>query len=54
MSNKKLGIMLLFAVFIFPAMSLAESSSSNGLVSGAGVSSSSNSLSKKEASQNTQ
>jgi len=36
-----------------PAMSLADSSSSNGLVSGVGVSSSSSSLSKKEARQNT-
>ena len=49
MNNKKLGVALLLIAVAFPVIGLAESSSSNGLVSDAVAISSSSSLSKKEA-----
>src|SRR3989344_2723490 len=53
MNNKKLGVALLLIAVAFPVIGLAESSSSNGLVSDAVAILSSSSLSKKEARQNT-
>src|SRR3989338_10239303 len=48
MNNKKLGAVFLLIAVAFPVIGLAESSSSNGLVSDAVAISSSSSLSKKE------
>lgn len=53
MSNKKLGIILLFAAIVIPAIGFAESSSSGSVSSSAGVNSStSSSVTKKEVRKN--